>query len=443
MVDANNVRGKEDFKMTNRDLLLTLKAWRDSSYPNINIVCAIDHGSVPAIIPYEGLGLIEFAGPNRTADDVIAQSARWFSNASISETYKYEEENLNCDTFIITSDGGLKLRCLSANRPGNFKRKRKVKENVKVFASPQLLASFKKITTVDDPTESSNKFQSMLEAKISEVENDLRLYERQRPPWPSRQAKLNAMALGPWKSTILVHDKELESKTSTEVLKTSFSEKTWHRILVAENMRRMLGQCASSSVELSDLLQRYQSLHETSLKKLDMTQSTMVYDRRIRYETVLQKELIEYMELGMASVTSDSVNLGSNKSPVEAAADLLKQMVLESSHKTQDQILLRYMSEAPQWMQFPTKHDLRELLQFIAIRERRDGDNRKVWYLVPNHSTLDCWYVQPGRSRRRRRTEKQLKYDLKVDPTLLAEGERAETQWFGMLKWPRQEVLKP
>lgn len=198
VVDANNVRGKSDFKMTNRDLLIQLKSWRKSRFPNINIICVVDHGSLPALFSYDGLGLVEFAGPNRTADDVIAQSARWFSNTSMGEASSdYEEENKDCDVFIVTSDGGLRQRCLAANRPGNFKRKRKMKQNVKSFTSFQLLASLERIQEMEDNR--SHKLQFTLEEKLFQVESDIRLYERQQPPWPSRQAKLDAMATGPWR----------------------------------------------------------------------------------------------------------------------------------------------------------------------------------------------------------------------------------------------------
>ena len=91
-------------------------------------------------------------------------------------------------------------------------------------------------------------------------------------------------------------------------------------------------------------------------------------------------------------------------------------------------------------MQFHTKNDLRELLQFIAVREKRDGDKKKLWYLVPDHSSLDCWHVQPRESRRqqRRRNEKQSRGNMVVDETLLVDGALAEAKWFDMLKWSKE-----
>jgi hypothetical protein len=446
IVDSNNVRGKEDFKMTNRDLLVKLKAWKSHCYPNLNIVCSIDHGSIPAVFSYDDLGLVEFAGPNRTADDVIAQSARWFSNASMSGTHKYEEENKDLDIFIVTSDGGLRTRCLRTNQSGNFKRKQKMKENVKVFASPQLLKSFEQVK--DSITDTEMVFQSVFEQKVLELETDLRLYERQQPPWPSRQAKLDALTAGPWKSSILSSNDDggKSDADSVECPKTNFQEKTWHRIVVAENMRCMMKKLSASSSlstnKLSDLLSRYKSLHEETLSKVDLTHCSMVFDRRIRFEISLQQELIQYLEAGIASASNDkdTSQTTADESPVETAAGILKEMIRESPEKTQDQILLRFISEAPQWLQFPSKGDVRELLQFIAVREKREGFSRKQWHLLPDHASLDCWSVRPGESRRRqrRRAEKQSTRGMAVDEALLAHGADAEEQWFALVKWPRQ-----
>jgi hypothetical protein len=88
LVESNNVRGKEDFQLTNSGLLKKLQWWRRQSFSSdsnsnrttrMNIVCVMDHGSQAGTFSYEGLGLVVFAGPNRTADDVIAQATRWMA----------------------------------------------------------------------------------------------------------------------------------------------------------------------------------------------------------------------------------------------------------------------------------------------------------------------------------------------------------------------------
>eukprot|EP00980_Cylindrotheca_fusiformis_P004679 scaffold992_cov116-Cylindrotheca_fusiformis.AAC.14 len=448
VVDANNVRGKEDFKMTNSDLLKKLRDWKSQCYPSLNIVCCIDHGSLPAIFPYDGLGLVEFAGPNRTADDVIAQSARWFTNASVSDDQRgYEEQNKDLDVFIVTSDGGLRIRCLRANnRMGNSRKKRQLKENIKVFASPQLLQSFEQIksVTIEHDIRPSNSLHMLFEQTVLEVESDLRMYEQLRPPWPSAQAKLDAQVAGPWKCSVLSSNSKSEFETVPfDFPRETFQENTWNRILVAENMRRMMQQLSASSSwstdSLGQLLTRYQLLHESSLMKRNSHPSTMVFDRRIRYEVSLQLELIQYLEAAIAS-TSAGASFASveYESAVESAARILKEMIEEDPEKTSDEILLRYMNEAPRRLQFPNKQDLRKLLQFIAVRGKREGSSRKQWRLLTDHPSLDCWPTQPGQTRRRHRKRYEERKSPPIDEALLTRGADAEEQWFQMAKWQIQ-----
>ncbi|CAJ1962264.1 unnamed protein product [Cylindrotheca closterium] len=457
MVDSNNVRGKDDFKLTNSQLLSKLKAWRRQFYPNLNIVCHVDHGSRPDIFAYDGLGLVEFAGPNRVADDVIAQSTRWLSNVTMHDDPEYREENLDVDVFVVTSDGGLRTRCLRSNQPGNFKRKRTAKENVKVFASQQLLQSFERIKddtqSVGDGTD-TNPLHKILERQVLEVEMDLRSYEQLRPPWPNQKAKEAAMAAGPWKSSLLSpsydessQSSEAESDSSPPSPMTTFQEKTWHRIVVAENMRRRMESLSQSeawsTMEPSGLLKRYHSLHNDSLSDTIPTRS-MVSDNRIRYERTLQQQLVEYLEAGVDSVSDNPTLTTPTKTPVEVAAALLQTMVLESAGKTQDQILLRYLNEAPEYLQFPTKDNLKGLLTAIAMRQKPEGSTRKQWCLRPDPPRLDCWPIQPGKTSQRQRKSRRSKslFDP-VDDALVERGAKAEETWFSLLKWKKNTATSP
>lgn len=439
MVDSNNVRGKEDFKLTNSELFSKLKAWRRQLYPTLNIVCHVDHGSLPDIFEYDGLGLVQFAGPNRTADDAIAQSAYWFSNVTIHD--EHVEENTDLDVFVITSDNGLKLRCLQSN--GNFKRKRKVKENVKVFASQQLLQSFERIQN-DDSTETedgkTNPLHQTLEEQVLQVEMDLRSYEQLRPPWPNQAAKAEAMAAGPWVSSLLGASKKPEYPTY------SFNEKTWHRIVVAENMRRRMQTLSQSeawsTMVASDLLRRYQSTYKDFLSSIDTSPVNMVLDNRIRLEQTIQIELVEYLEASIDSISDNpSPKASPKKTPVEMAAELLEKIVLEAPDKTQDQILLRYLNEAPDQLQFPAKDNLKGLLTAIAVRQKPDGSTRKQWCLRSDPPRLDCWPIQPGMTSPKQR-KRNARLSLKsgpVDEALAARGIEAEEKWFELVQLPSNQ----
>lgn len=319
-----------------------------------------------------------------------------------------------------------------------------MKENVKVFASQQLLKSFERIQE-DSPEDDceSNPLHKTLEKQVLQVELDLRLYEQLRPPWPNPPAKAAAMAAGPWKSSLL-SSPDRGDTTDPEYPTTSFQEKTWHRIVVAENLRRRLEAFSKSkdwsTMQLSDLLARYHSMHKDSLSAIDATPINMVFDNRIRLERTLQLELVEYMEESVDSISDTPRSTTPKKTPVEVAANLLEKIVLESPEKTQDQILLRYLNEAPDQLQFPTKQNLKGLLTAIAVRQKPKDEPktaRKQWCLRSDPPRLDCWPVQPGKTSPRQRKQNGLrKTSVPVDDALVTRGMEAEERWFGMIHWP-------
>jgi hypothetical protein len=482
LVDSNNVRGKEDFQLTNSGLLKKLQWWHRQSFSDIesrtrmNIVCVVDHGSKAGAFSYEGLGLVVFAGPNRTADDVIAQATRWMAPSpeefNSVDREGVEKTNDKRNVFVVTSDGELRMRCLRSNRPGNMKRKKRPTNNVKVFGSPQLLPFLEKSDdSLQDPNidreEAGNdqrtaKRQLLLESKLLEVEKDIREYERKRPPYKNREEQLEALASGVWKSSILLgegddasHDEEEFTSPSLPFDTKSFSEKTWHRVLIAENMRRMMEQlpsAPSSPTTLSPVLSGYQTFYN---QKNDFSSvaatANMFEDHRIQHEPYLQQQLLQYLDQGVASTTSKGDKKAEDPSPskeiadpvdffspAHSSAEFLRSIVQESPEKIQDQILLRYMKEAPIHLQFSRKEDLRDLLLFVAVREKREEDKRPHWYLKTTPTTMEDWYIQPGGGRRRAKRCGNQNRSKKVDEAMVAVGRVAEERWFERLKWPKQ-----
>jgi hypothetical protein len=483
LVDSNNVRGKEDFRLTNSGLLKKLQWWRrqsfssDSNRTRMNIICAVDHGSQAGAFFYEGLGLVVFAGPNRTADDVIAQATRWMAPSPDEfdsiDRQDVTKTNDRRNVFVVTSDGELRMRCLRSNRPGNMKRKKRPTNNVKVFGSPQLLPFFEKL---DDSLQHPNLYreeeaesqrmassQLLLESKILEVEKDIREYERKRPPYKSREEHLEALASGEWKSSILLGDEddascdEEEGAPSLPFDTKSFNEKTWHRVLIAENMRRMMEQlpsAPSSPTTLSPVLTGYQTFYNNKHGSSSVVDTASLFeDHRIQHEPYLQQQLLQYLDQGVASTTSKGNNNKTGEpsprkettdpadffSPAQSSAEFLRCIVQESPEKTQDLILLRYMKEAPLHLQFSRKQDLRDLLLFVAVREKREEDKRPHWYLKTSTTTMDDWYIQPGGGGRRRAKRAGNQHSAKtVDEAMIAVGRMAEERWFERLKWPKQ-----
>ena len=226
----------------------------------MNIICVVDHGLQPDVLDYQDLGLVVFAGPNHTADDVIAQATRWWAPSLSSESEiksEMEMETTNdtkkkkvddnddnkpadAHVFVVTSDGELKQRCMRSNQPGRLlhnKNKRGKKQRtspntvVKVFGSPQLVSCLEALEDEDNNNNNNNNnnnynnnnkeednnnrgnqrdHQRLLERELAELEQDIRGYQTSRPPWNSGQEQLEANERGPWKSKVLLWNEEDE-----------------------------------------------------------------------------------------------------------------------------------------------------------------------------------------------------------------------------------------
>lgn len=145
------------------------------------------------------------------------------------------------------------------------------------------------------------------------------------------------------------------------------------------------------------------------------------------------------------------------KSPAaELAIDFMKGLVQESSsssssfhsYKNQDEIVARYIQEAPYYLQSSRRQDLVDLLKRIAVREKRDDDVRPRWYLRDDDSLDDDgillaattlekdWSFQPRRGRRSEKRRRSLREgSIEVDEELVDTGRSVEKQWLEHLQW--------
>ena len=102
LVDADNVRGKGNFELSHAELISAVALWGRQHGLDGRVVVGIDHGSSADAWYLRHLGLaVCFAGPDQTADDLIARAVPCFAN-----------------TLLVTADSGLTARCRSAAKGG-------------------------------------------------------------------------------------------------------------------------------------------------------------------------------------------------------------------------------------------------------------------------------------------------------------------------------------
>jgi hypothetical protein len=106
VLDFNNIRGKDNFKLTSVACLQRLAAWAAATGLAGRVVVVVDHGLEPSAFEYQGLSLV-FAGAGRTADDVIAALTR-----RLCAGQPGGRAGLN--VVVATSDRELSGRCLAA-----------------------------------------------------------------------------------------------------------------------------------------------------------------------------------------------------------------------------------------------------------------------------------------------------------------------------------------
>ena len=120
IVDAENVRGKSNFRLRHDELVDAVGWWTetqkkncDDSYHNFCSL-VIDHGSRPSSFYHplksttkdsaDGIAIL-FSGPNEKADDVIARDVGQIASESVSNGSDLKVIR------VVTSDQGLRSRC--------------------------------------------------------------------------------------------------------------------------------------------------------------------------------------------------------------------------------------------------------------------------------------------------------------------------------------------
>lgn len=433
LVDANNVRGKTDFEWTNHDLLQLLRAYKRSQKAgNLEIICVMDHGSRPQTFPYD-FGLLVWAGPNQTADDVIAAATRWLT-ASADDA---------C-LFVITSDRELRQRCLRNNCPGNtgIKKKRRQKDSIKVFPSTSLVSSLseQKIDLQQcgaGEIQRQDKDAAKIEARFLELEVELRQFSSLQPFWSlqnERQADTEQQEQ--WHTRVLRSPGDRDRSNhdaGTPLRRHMWNEKTWNRVLFAEHFRRSM---VSSSPEKSPLRGGHLGDFQRKFKSKNAGEDgpiSMFLDHRIESDPYQQQALLHYLDKSVASTTRKSSgsfpktikgNSHQSSADADSSADLLRKLVLEYPHLSQDDLVSRYIEQGSSRLQFSRTFDLLELLTLVAKQEATE--DALQWSLR----------MQSADRSRRRPTGRQTmgQYRPVVDEALVQIGQVMEDRWFDLAR---------
>jgi predicted RNA-binding protein with PIN domain len=304
LVDSNNIRGSDGFKFTTEDLIKSLASWRrHTGMPTQNLVCVMDHGCRSNSFVYDGITLV-FAGPNRTADDVIAHDCQWFTNATATD------DSNKCHVFVVTNDRELRSRCKRAS--GDTKA-------VQVFSSDHLVKILKRhweeaIRLASTFNVTRTRESTTILDDLRQVESDIRNYDR--PPLNNRRERRKAQAqkTAHGRKSILSEiqmDAEAKEENILDIADDAlrplgtldFCERTWHRVLIAERLRAILQEEASKKEsteeveEALEIISRYQATHNS----FTGDPVDILYNQRIRHDLKAKESLLRYLELSEAS----------------------------------------------------------------------------------------------------------------------------------------------
>lgn len=278
IVDANNVRGMDgSFRLTNYDLLRALSVWQRSettSAAAMIIVCVMDHGTLPCTSSYQGVDVV-FAGPERTADDVIAEDCQWW----LSRNY---------DVLVATSDRELVYRCIhQPDAERNSDNSQSSQHRVEIFASKELSSMLRKVWN-----------QNMIMRRSTIVASDFTSLE------PLHQLEHNIRSRFGYQQQSLADDEHSEGDKNGNKATLGdkyFLETTWQRILLAEQLRMILSEDQQQHTNWTETDAGHLSpeLLQYRLKNSDITSQVMISifdDQRIRHDRAAQEALRHYLK---------------------------------------------------------------------------------------------------------------------------------------------------
>ena len=304
LVDVNNVRGATGFKCTTASFLEQLAQWAASTGDAKRTIAVVDHGATGGAFVYREM-VVVFAGPNRTADDVIAHDTLWWS------------ATMQAPAVVVTSDGELRQRCL---RP--FKRSRRgagatdaagaepSQQPVNVFGSAQFAEALNSFNGASIGGDEGHSLRPLLAVESAMREaalvSDTRYFKKRRAKLVAQARRADRLGgsnagAGAGTGVDAVVDAGVPRKPTT-VLDFKFTERTWHRVLSAERLRRSLtpfptdtaGHANSGTAEYA------RSCHGSGLDGGSPPARSLLSDHRLRRDSRQRTNLLRFVAAAVA-----------------------------------------------------------------------------------------------------------------------------------------------
>ena len=212
IVDANNCRGAVAFRFSKLNFVDLVTSWAKAHDLEERVIICWDHGSVRQLVEYDNVVHV-FAGPRESADDLIAETV-------LPQLYESTNERL----YVVTTDRGLIARCKHAAAVSRACKGQLRLLGTRKFASLLLHAAdspiSRQLQTDDNRSLSLNPGQSIA-FRYQRGESAMRKFT-------ATQHKRRR------------HEHKRRRVVSSAGFAAPFAEKSWHRIVMAEKLRRLL-----------------------------------------------------------------------------------------------------------------------------------------------------------------------------------------------------------
>ena len=232
VVDANNVRGAVNFRLSKLRFTTLVEGWAAKNGLGNRVVIAWDHGLVPLAHEYRGV-CHAWAGPRESADDLIAMRI-------VPSLYdSSEDEHRVC---VVTTDRELMQRVKRAAFESGASQGRLRLLGTRKFVSLLMHATDDAVeigspVEVESPERKLAQQSSEADEAVVAIASGFERGETSVRRFAQTQRKLRRH--------------ERRRRRRPDGYSAPYAERTWHRVVMSEKLRRLLAP-DSSAIAASD-----------------------------------------------------------------------------------------------------------------------------------------------------------------------------------------------